>query len=113
MGIFQTGDLLDLSSSAVFTTKYDVVLDKGTYDAISLSPDGALQKRLAYVENVHKLIPIGGYLWITSCNWTSSEIISHFTANSKFSLREEIPVKQFKFGGQVGQTVCCLVFQAA
>lgn len=91
--------------------KYDVLIDKGTYDAISLCPDDAPSKRQSYVENLCKLMKPTGVCWMTSCNWTASELIEHYTSSSRLRVREEVPVKQFTFGGQVGQTVCCVVFE--
>ncbi|KAI9483968.1 MAG: S-adenosyl-L-methionine-dependent methyltransferase [Benjaminiella poitrasii] len=65
---------------------YDLVLDKGTYDAISLHPDQARAKELGipgprekYIESVHRMInPKSGLFLITSCNWTQEELIDNF-----------------------------------
>ncbi len=54
-------------------------VDKGTYDAVSLDPDDAGQKRRRYVDSVLGLLEDGGMLIITSCNWTEHELKSHFT----------------------------------
>ena len=109
---FQAGDLLNLDSAEALQKVYTLLLDKGTYDAISLSPDNAKAKRLTYLQNIRKLLPCGGHCLITSCNWTSEELMSHFTESGKFKMKEEVPVKQFQYGGKVGQTVCCLIFEA-
>lgn len=56
---------------------FDVVLDKGTYDAISLSdetlPDG---RRIYedYPRKVSSVLKKDGWLVITSCNWTEEEL---------------------------------------
>lgn len=58
---------------------FKVVHDKGTYDAISLNPDNPAAKRQTYVENIHRILLPGGYLVLTSCNWTKEELLQHFT----------------------------------
>jgi SAM-dependent methyltransferase len=56
--------------------EWDLVLDKGTFDALCLSEemiDGKLPSQL-YPERVAKLVKEGGYFLITSCNFTEQEI---------------------------------------
>ena len=61
---------------------FDVCLDKGTYDAISLCPEDAKSKRQKYIENVSELLGSGGdakrFLILTSCNWTEEELVKQF-----------------------------------
>lgn len=65
---------------------YNIVLDKGTYDAISLHPDQVQAKkdgvpgpREKYVESAHRMIEKNsGLFLITSCNWTKEELIENF-----------------------------------
>lgn len=64
---------------------YKVVHDKGTYDAISLNPEDAAAKRQKYIENVYHILLPGGYLVLTSCNWTKEELLTHFT-NREYNL---------------------------
>ncbi|CAO3685365.1 unnamed protein product [Umbelopsis vinacea] len=81
---YQTVDFLNEDGwrkSAV----YDVVLDKGTYDAICLDPEQeeANQKgedgpKERYIEKVRQMISTDGRLLITSCNWTREELIRDF-----------------------------------
>lgn len=87
---------------------YDVVHDKGTYDAISLSVDSkeSCQKYLGSIKNSLK---DGGHFIITSCNWTSEELVERFKCF--FKLQEVVPTPQFKFGGKVGNVVSICVFQ--
>lgn len=103
---------MNLSSSQILQRHYDILLDKGTYDAISLSPVDSKAMRTLYIQNVRKLLNAAGILWMTSCNWTSEELTEHFTCDALFIVREVVPVQAFKFGGKVGQTVCCVVFTA-
>ena len=58
--------------------KFKLANDKGTYDAISLCPDNPKEKREKYIRNVHGILEDGGYLALTSCNWTKAELIEHF-----------------------------------
>ncbi|XP_023024994.1 EEF1A lysine methyltransferase 2 isoform X2 [Leptinotarsa decemlineata] len=87
---------------------YDVIHDKGTYDAVSLS-ENAKENRLKYIENVYKSLSSNGILIITSCNWTQSELDQQF--GEKFSLLAVIPTPQFKFSGKVGSVVSSCVFK--
>uniref|UniRef100_A0A6N2LSA5 Protein-lysine N-methyltransferase SVIM_LOCUS228219 n=1 Tax=Salix viminalis TaxID=40686 RepID=A0A6N2LSA5_SALVM len=54
--------------------QFQLVMDKGTLDAIGLHPDGAI-KRTMYWESVSKLVALGGILVITSCNNTKDELV--------------------------------------
>jgi len=57
---------------------FKLVHDKGTYDAISLNPENPTEKRQKYIENIHRILLPGGYLILTSCNWTKDELLKHF-----------------------------------
>jgi len=74
-------DILDNTLSHDFK----LVHDKGTYDAISLNPENPTEKRQKYVENIHRILLPGGYLVLTSCNWTKEELLKHFT-NRQYNL---------------------------
>ncbi|XP_078174928.1 uncharacterized protein LOC144568446 [Carex rostrata] len=54
--------------------KFQLVLDKGTLDAIALHPDGPV-KRMMYWESVSHLVAPGGILIITSCSSTKDELV--------------------------------------
>ncbi len=62
---------------------FDVVLDKGTFDAISLSSTrDAAGRRLceSYASRVVPFMKSGiGILVVTSCNWTEEELVCWFT----------------------------------
>lgn len=87
--------------------KFDICLDKGTYDAISLCSGNPGEKRKKYIENLNKLLVKGGVFIIVSCNWTSEELKNHF---SDYQFLEEIKARTFSFGGKTGQTVSTCVF---
>ncbi|XP_047312503.1 uncharacterized protein LOC124915786 [Impatiens glandulifera] len=56
-------------------SKFQLVMDKGTLDAIGLHPDGSI-KRVLYWDSVSKLVAPNGILVITSCNSTKDEFDS-------------------------------------
>ncbi|KAI9758358.1 MAG: hypothetical protein M4579_003097 [Chaenotheca gracillima] len=98
---------------------FDVLLDKGTFDAISLSEEtDAAGRRIceAYPEKVKRLMRRDGLLIVTSCNWTEQELIRWFEKDEEeesghLVTHGRIPYRQFGFGGQVGQTVSSVVFR--
>ncbi|XP_043483003.1 EEF1A lysine methyltransferase 2 [Leptopilina heterotoma] len=102
----QVCDILDETNS--LPNDFKLAHDKGTYDAISLNPENPKENRIKYIKNIHKILLPGGYLLLTSCNWTKDELIEHF--REKFNFLFELPTKTFSFGGQTGNTVTQLVF---
>ncbi|XP_017076058.2 EEF1A lysine methyltransferase 2 [Drosophila eugracilis] len=89
---------------------FDVVHDKGTFDAISLCPDNPKEKRALYLTTVEKLLRTADSLFIiTSCNWTEEELATNF--GEKFVRHHTIPTPTFKFGGKVGNVVTSVVFK--
>ncbi|KAI0118921.1 hypothetical protein GGR51DRAFT_138435 [Nemania sp. FL0031] len=96
--------LLDARFSPSAVDGWDVVLDKGTFDAISLSAetldntaaaaangtnDQPRPRRIneAYGARVLPLVREGGLFLITSCNWTEAELRSWFEEGAA----QEIP----------------------
>eukprot|EP01137_Pigoraptor_chileana_P014566 Opistho-2@69342 len=88
---------------------YDISVDKGTYDAISLS-ENAPEARSSYIENVVKVTKPGGLVIITSCNWTEDEVKRDFTASPHLKYKTRLKYPVFEFGGKKGQTICTVVF---
>ncbi|KZC04999.1 Methyltransferase-like protein 10 [Dufourea novaeangliae] len=76
-------DILNLETHELLRD-FKLVHDKGTYDAISLHPQDPATKRKKYIENVNKILVPGGYLILTSCNWTKEELESHFQSSKLF-----------------------------
>lgn len=72
----QVCDILDETNS--LPNDFKLAHDKGTYDAISLNPENPKENRIKYIKNIHKILLPGGYLLLTSCNWTKNELIEHF-----------------------------------
>ncbi|KAL7905915.1 S-adenosyl-L-methionine-dependent methyltransferase [Trichoderma velutinum] len=96
-------------------TLFDIILDKGTFDAISLSaanadvnPCEAYRKRLLQLLN-----PNGGVFLVTSCNWTEPELRSWFEEDEDGQLRVvgRVEYPTFTFGGVKGQTITTLCFR--
>ncbi|XP_060027084.1 EEF1A lysine methyltransferase 2 isoform X2 [Erinaceus europaeus] len=101
-------DFLNLSTEL---SGFHICIDKGTFDAISLNPENAAEKRKQYVKALSQVLQLKGYFLITSCNWTKEELLEEFGAG--FELLEELPTPQFSFGGRSGNSVAALVFQKA
>lgn len=64
--------------------EWDLVLDKGTFDALCLSQERVQEKggrlpSVVYPEQVAKLVRPGGFFLITSCNFTEEEIRRRWT----------------------------------
>lgn len=109
-----TYEELDLLNSNEITQKlgtktFDIVHDKGTYDAISLHPEDPAAKRAQYIDNLFKLTSNDGLLILSSCNWTEAELCS--SLKGKFQLYKTIPTPTFRFGGSIGSVVTQSVFK--
>lgn len=68
---FLTDDVKDLPT-------FLLVLDKGTYDVISMN-DESKEKRNRYKENIINLLQPNGMFLIVSCNWTQQELNEQFS----------------------------------
>ncbi|GHJ86912.1 hypothetical protein NliqN6_3314 [Naganishia liquefaciens] len=106
---------------------WDLVLDKGTFDALALSQetipiprvkqDGSevTEQRLpsaVYPEKVAQLVRKGGFFLITSCNFTEQEIKSRFgKPELGFEFHSRVSHPSFSFGGQTGSSVCTVAFR--
>ena len=117
---FEEHDILSRTlPSEMMQGGFDVVLDKGTFDAISLSSErDAAGHRVCetYCSSVKPLIRDGGLFIITSCNWTETELLAWFgsrdaSAEGAFKLKDRIKYPKFTFGGQTGQSVVTLCFE--
>ena len=113
---FETWDLLaQPPGSWLPSAGFDVVLDKGTFDAISLMPSSSRHPCAVYRENVVPLIAKGGFLIITSCNWTRDELVEWLVPSDGdeeiLELYREAKYPSFTFGGRTGQSVVTLIFR--
>jgi len=117
---YQVADLTsDLSPN--LAEKFDVLLDKGTWDAISLAADSAKMLQ-NYRRSIGRLFRPNSshqqFFVLVSCNFTTEELQRQFAAgNSKddaFGLHfySELPAKNsFTFGGSTGRTTTGVVFE--
>ncbi|MBN3324562.1 EFMT2 methyltransferase, partial [Atractosteus spatula] len=97
-----------LYPSALLGT-FDVCVDKGTFDAISLNPDSTAQGTTRYVQALRSVLRQEGLFLITSCNWTREQLLHVFSEG--FELLQELPTPQFQFGGRSGSSVTALVLK--
>lgn len=114
---FRTWDLLKEPNDMVLDGNeengWDLVHDKGTFDAISLSEEKDAEGRRiceGYKEKVVPLIRKGGLLLVTSCNWTEEELRGWFEGED-LKYWDTIQYRSFQFGGKKGQTVSSVCFR--
>lgn len=134
---FLEHDILS-SPSALLTgaqsNGWDVVLDKGTFDAISLSstidPATGLRINESYKSRITPLVRENGIFLVTSCNWTEEELRVWFEGEVRVEEEEEeekkngsnrggwkfvevgrVAYPSFSFGGVKGQTISSLCFR--
>ncbi|KAG9314968.1 S-adenosyl-L-methionine-dependent methyltransferase [Chiua virens] len=93
---------------------WDLILDKGTFDAISLmdKDERGVAPLEKYVPRVVRLLRPGGYFLITSCNFTKDELVEKVALpGSYLEYKGSIPYKQFTFGGKRGSSYATVAFQ--
>lgn len=119
-------DMLD-AQAASNAGKFDILLDKGTLDAIALASASAAAS--ASSSSSSSSSPLNTYishlasvstdsestlLLITSCNFTAEELIARITTASSGAWKHHEtlpPKKEFSFGGVKGSTTCCVAFK--
>ncbi|KAG5831170.1 EEF1A lysine methyltransferase 2 [Anguilla anguilla] len=100
---------VDFLSCAGTLTGFDVCIDKGTFDAISLNPDSAADGKAHYLKALQGALTQGGLFLITSCNWTKEQLLHFFRQG--FAFHRELPTPSFMFGGKTGHSVTALAFK--
>lgn len=112
---FERWDLLQHPPGDWLGAGFDVVLDKGTFDAISLMPQSrdAPHSCEVYRAKVAGLLKPGGLLIVTSCNWTKAELLSWLSGERESGLQycREAHYPTFTFGGQTGQSIVTIAFR--
>lgn len=58
---------------------FDVCIDKGTFDAITLNPDNFNDGKKLYLQSLRKALKCEGFFVITSCNWTREQLLDRFS----------------------------------
>ncbi|MCJ1462280.1 hypothetical protein MMC07_000880 [Pseudocyphellaria aurata] len=92
---------------------FDVVLDKGTFDAVSLSAEVDGQgNRICegYRARVEGMVKRGGVLLVTSCNWTEEELKEWF-GGGELLYEGQVEYPRFQFGGGTGQSISSVCFR--
>lgn len=110
---FQQADFLTDHSWNKDNIKWDIILDKGTLDAIALS-DGTYDDKSGaerYPEMVKDMVNEDGRVLITSCNFTEDELVNLMTKDNWFNVSERIEYPTFQFGGVQGQSICTIEFK--
>ncbi|KAJ5130350.1 uncharacterized protein N7515_006389 [Penicillium bovifimosum] len=95
---------------------FDIVLDKGTFDAVSLADDAKTSRVCErYPDIARRLVRRGGFLIVTTCNWTEEELVHWFTGGrndgDRLGVWGRVEYPRFRFGGHEGQGVCTVCFQ--
>ncbi|KAL1703574.1 S-adenosyl-L-methionine-dependent methyltransferase [Schizophyllum commune] len=95
------------------TASWDLVLDKGTYDAIALGEkdEKGLSPAVGYPARAARLLKPGGFFLITSCNFTEEELKASFTAEGTLEYHSRVKHRTFSFGGQSGSVICTVAFR--
>jgi SAM-dependent methyltransferase len=88
-------------------SKFDLILDKGTFDAISLSSTENFINE--YLGQIGKHLNHDGVFLITSCNFNQSELESMFSPC--LALYSTVKYPLFSFGGSVGSTIVTCAFK--
>lgn len=127
---FHSADFLgspeQLSRRQWIGDRFDIVLDKGTFDAISLSSPSQNSDRgpcKQYVQALHEVLKPGGLFLIVSCNFTNDELKDYFANSSNNEISADaiytepmevlsrLSFPTFQFGGITGQSVYGLCFR--
>jgi len=74
---YKTLDILNTAADRTGEKKYNLLLDKGTYDAISLMEDFGPALRHQYLSATSEMLAEDGLFLIATCNWTREEIVKH------------------------------------
>ncbi|CDO93080.1 unnamed protein product [Kluyveromyces dobzhanskii CBS 2104] len=102
----------DIFSEQWTPGEFDVVLDKGTLDAIALSGITFQDNKTVvdvYPKVIEKILGQNGVLLITSCNFTEDELIKIIETDS-LKKWKSINYPVFEFGGMKGATICSVAF---
>ncbi|KAK0235959.1 S-adenosyl-L-methionine-dependent methyltransferase [Armillaria nabsnona] len=94
--------------------QWDVLLDKGTYDAIALGQRDDLGRSPAYQypQRAARQLKGGGFFLITSCNFTEDELKANFaTPETGFIYHSRIQYPTFTFGGKSGSICSSVAFK--
>lgn len=114
---FRHADFLGSTAWNPDSHQWDVVMDKGTLDAIALAnitynhEGKSLTGVELYPFRVADMVKPNGIFLITSCNFTESELIKIIESDERLRYYDKVEYPTFEFGGVKGQTVCTVVFK--
>lgn len=86
---------------------FDICIDKGTFDAISLSPEDREEAKKHYMASLRTVLQPNGFFIITSCNWTKEQLLQIFKPGT------EVKTKFFKYILFCCKIVICVCFLQA
>ncbi|KAL6713297.1 Protein-lysine N-methyltransferase efm4 [Lecanora helva] len=117
--VFEEWDIIQDEPRGEWEGGFDVVLDKGTFDAVSLNEEvDARGRRVVegYRERVERLVKRGGVMVVTSCNWTEEELRGWFEGEEgegegKLVMVGRVEYPVFRFGGHTGQSISTVCFR--
>ncbi|KAH7913557.1 S-adenosyl-L-methionine-dependent methyltransferase [Hygrophoropsis aurantiaca] len=92
---------------------WDLILDKGTFDAIALmqkEEDGTAPVS-KYPQRIARLLKPGAYFLITSCNFTESELQTAFSVTPELEYHSRIQHPVYTFRGRSGSICASVAFQ--
>ncbi|KAJ6609208.1 S-adenosyl-L-methionine-dependent methyltransferase [Mycena sp. CBHHK59/15] len=93
---------------------WDLMLDKGTYDAIALAEkeEGGKSPASRYPGRVAVLLKPGGMFLMTSCNFTEDELRANFeTPETGLVYHSRIQHRTYTFGGRSGSPCSSVAFK--
>ncbi|KAF8969182.1 S-adenosyl-L-methionine-dependent methyltransferase [Flammula alnicola] len=96
------------------TAVWDLLLDKGTYDAIALGEkdEQGNSPAIRYPSRVTRCLKSGGHFLITSCNFTEEELKASFdTEDSGLVYHSRIQHPTFSYGGKSGSVCSSVAFR--
>ncbi|KAJ7761898.1 S-adenosyl-L-methionine-dependent methyltransferase [Mycena maculata] len=109
---FLTGDPPRISPDTQLDV-WDLILDKGTFDAIALGEkeEGGKSPAARYPGRAARLLKPGGSFLITSCNFTEDELQASFeTPETGLKYHSRIQHRTFTFGGKSGSSCSSVAF---
>jgi len=93
---------------------WDLILDKGTYDAIALSPkdENSHSPAASYPVQLTRHMKTGSYFLITSCNFTEEELQTIFAVpETGMVYNSRIQHAVYAYGGKSGSICASVAFR--
>jgi len=94
-------------------TDWDLIMDKGTFDAIGLMEKdiNGIPPADGYPLRIGRLLKPGGYFLITSCNFTEEELIAKFASpQTGLTYHSRIQHATYTYGGKSGSICSSVAF---